>query len=224
MRRVFLITLLSSTLAIAAGDLEATLARLDQAAEGFTGLSADLHRTHHTAVIDENAVDIGTILIKRPKPHDTRMLIDIKQPDPKQVSIDTRKLQIYMPKIQTVQEYELGKYRSMVDEYLLLGFGSSSKELQSHYTISLGGPENIGNEKATRLQLIPKSEEALTHLKRVDLWISDSTGLPVQQKLYYPANDYDLATYSNVKRNPNFSDAALKLNLPKGVKHEFPQK
>jgi outer membrane lipoprotein-sorting protein len=41
--------------------------------------------------------------------------------------------------------------------------------------------------------------------------------------LYWPGDDYDVATYSNLKTNVNLSDAALKLDLPKGVKREFPQ-
>jgi outer membrane lipoprotein-sorting protein len=152
------------------------------------------------------------------------MLIDVKQPDPKQAAIDSHKLQIYLPKTQTVTEYDLGKYRAMVDEYLLLGFGSSSKELQNAYAITLGGEETVGSEKTTRLELTPKSQEALAHLKRVDLWISDTTGLPVQQKFYQPGGDYDLATYSNMKINPNLPDSAVKLDLPRGVKREYPQK
>jgi len=224
--RAILIGCILTTFAIAAGGgpLETTLASMDQSAAKFTGLSADLRRAHHTAVINEDTLDIGTILIKRPKAHDTRMLIDVKQPDPKQAAIDSRKLQIYEPKSQIVTEYDLGKYRAMVDEYLLLGFGNSSKELQNSYSIALGGPETLGGEKTTRLELIPKTQEALAHLKRVDLWISDTTGLPVQQKFYLPGGDYDLATFGNMKLNPNLPDSAVKLDLPRGVKREYPQK
>jgi outer membrane lipoprotein-sorting protein len=224
MTRVILIGSILTTFAIAAGPLETTLAHMDQSASKFTGLSADLRRAHHTAVIDEDTLDIGTILIKRPKPHDTRMLFDVKEPDPKQAAIDSRKLQIYLPKTQTVTEYDLGKYRAMVDEYLLLGFGSSSKELQNVYAIALGGADTLGGEKTTRLELTPKSQDALAHLKRVDLWISDTTGLPVQQKFYLPGGDYDLATFGNMKLNPNLPDSAVKLDLPRGVKREYPQK
>ena len=224
MTRLIPIGCFLTTLAIAAGPLETTLAHVDQSAAKFTGLSADLRRAHHTAVINEDTLDIGTILIKRPKPHDTRMLIDVKEPDARKAAIDSRKLQIYEPKSQTVTEYDLGKYRAMVDEYLLLGFGNSSKELQNSYSISLGGPETLGGEKTTRLELIPKTQEALAHLKRVDLWISETTGLPVQQKFYLPGGDYDLATFSNMKLNPNLPDSAVKLDLPRGVKREYPQK
>ena len=34
--------------------------------------------------------------------------------------------QIYYPKSNTVEEYDLGKERAMIDQFLLLGFGSSS--------------------------------------------------------------------------------------------------
>jgi outer membrane lipoprotein-sorting protein len=180
-----------------------------------------VRRLTHTAVINEDTVDTGTVLIKRKKPHDVEMLLDIKEPDPKQLLVDTHKVLMYFPKLLTVQEYDLSKYKSMVEQGLLLSFASSSKELAGSYTISLGEPETVSGEKTTRIELIPKSSEMLSHLRRVDLWISDTTGLAVQQK-FFQAADYQLVTYSNIKTNPNLPDP--KLNLPKGVKHEYPQK
>ncbi len=221
---VWICTISAAALLGAGGLLETTLARMDQASARFKDLSADLRRVHHTNVINEDTVDSGTILLKRPKPHDVRAMFDIKQPDPKQVAIDSKKAQLYYPKIATVQEYDLGKYKSLADQFLLLGFGSTSKELESAYRISLGGPETLGKEKTTRIELAPKSPESVANLQRVDLWISDSTGLPVQQKLHWPGGDYDVATYTNVKMNPNLPDSAFRLDLPKGVKREHPQK
>jgi outer membrane lipoprotein-sorting protein len=203
------------------GALETTLARMDQAAAAFKDLTADLTRTHHTAVINEDTPDSGEILIKRIRPHELLMRFDIAQPDPKKISVDSRRAEVYFPKSRTVQIYDIGKYKKLADLILLLGFGTTSRELAASYTIRVGGEEVAGGQKITRLELTPKSDE--THLKRVDLWISDVTGLPVQQKLYWPGDDYDVATYTNVKTNVNLSDAALKLDLPKGVKREFPQ-
>jgi outer membrane lipoprotein-sorting protein len=208
----------------AAGALEATLAKVDQAAVSFRGLTADLHKVSHTAVINEDTVDDGAMLVKRPKPKDLRMLVEIKQPDPKTVAIAGRKVEIYYPKINTVQEYDAGKSRALLDQFLLLGFGSTAADLQSGYNITAGGAETVAGQKAQRLDLVPKSKEVLTHVRKVELWISDSTGLAVQQKFHMPGGDYTLATYSNSKLNPNLPDSALKLNLPKGVKRETPQK
>jgi outer membrane lipoprotein-sorting protein len=206
----------------AEGTLESTLAKMDQAAAAFKDLTADLTRTHHTAVINEDTEDSGEILIKRIRPHELLMRFDIEKPDPKKIAVDSRRAEVYFPKSQTVQIYDIGKYKKLADLILLLGFGTTSKELAASYTIRLGGEESADGQKITRLELSPKSDE--THLKRVDLWISNTTGLPVRQKLYWPGDDYDVATYSNIKTNLNLPDTALKPDLPKGVKREFPQR
>ena len=204
--------------------LAATLARMDDAAAKFKGLQADMQKIAHTAVINEDSVDAGTIAVKRPNPHDIRVLMNFQPPNPRQVMIAGVKGAIYYPGINTVQEYDLGKSRSLVEQFMLLGFGSNSKDLESAYSIRLGGPETVAGQKATRLELIPKSQEVLAHLKRVDLWISDAMSIAVQQKLYEPGGDYLLATYTNIKLRANLPDSAVKMDLPKSVKREYPQK
>jgi len=58
----------------------------------------------------------------------------------------------------------------------------------------------------------------------VDLWISDTMGIAVQQKLYEPGGDYLLTTYTNIKLRLNLPDSLVRLDLPKSVKREYPQK
>lgn len=221
---LYLVVMGLTAMASAANSLEATLAKMDQAAAGFTGLTADLRKVAYHEVLKDSDTDTGRLVLKRGKAHDIRMLLDIKEPDPKTYAFEPHKVEEYLPRAQTVQEYDPGKYKSLIDQFLLLGFGSTSKEILSSYSISLGGPETIGSDKTTRLQLIPKSPEMLKYFNRVDLWISDATGLPVQQKFFAPGGDYNLATYSNMKINPNLADSDVRLNLPKGVKRERPQK
>ena len=206
------------------GSLAATLARMDEAAAKFKGLQADVQKIAHTAVINVDSVDAGTIAVKRPKPYDIRVRIDFQSPNPRQVMIEGVKGAIYYPGINTVQEYNLGKSRSLVEQFMLLGFGSNSKDLESAYSIRLGGPETVAGQESTRIGLIPKSQDVLAHLKKVDLWISDAMGIAVQQKLYETGGDYLLATYTNIKLRPNLPDSAVKLDLPKSVKREYPQK
>jgi outer membrane lipoprotein-sorting protein len=222
MLRAVPIGILSSTLALAAGGpLETALAKMDQAAATFKDLSADLKKTHYTAVIGEQTYDTGTILIKRPKPHELLMRLDMKEPEPRQLAVDARKAEIYYPKNVLVQEYEIGKYKKLADQLLLLGFGTTSKDLAEGYSIALGGSEEVNGQKTTLLELTPKSNEM--HLRKVQLWISDTTGLAVQQKFEQNGGDYDLATFTNMKINPNLPNSALKLDIPKGAKREYPQ-
>jgi len=203
--------------------LESALARIDRASAGFKSVTADIRRLTHTDVINDDTIDSGSIKLKRSKPHDMRMLIDLTQPDPKSVAVQAKKAEIYYPRMQTVQEYDLGKYRDWLDQFYLVGFGTTSKELQDAYNLRLLGTDTKAGQKVIGLELVPKSKEILQHLKRFELWISDSKGLPVEQK-YYPPGQYIVVTYTNVNVNPDLPDSALKLQLPKGVKREFPQK
>ncbi len=207
----------------AAPSLESTLARLDSAAAGFKSMSAAVRILNHTAVINDDSVESGTMSLKRSRPGDIRMLIQVSEPDPKAYAISGRKAEIYYPKAKTVDEYDLGQYRGLVDQFMLLGFGSSSKELQTGYAVRLVGAGNVAGQNAAELELIPKTKQVLQHLSKVQLWISDS-GYPVQQKFLFPGGDYRMVTYSDVKINPALSDSALKLQLPRGVKRQTPQK
>ena len=207
--------------------LTAVLARMDQTAATFKGLRADMKKVAHNNVIDVDETDIGTITVKRgARPKDLQMLVDIKQPDAKQVLVTGSKALFYIFKNPNeVQEYDLSrKFRGMLDQYLLLGFGSNSRDLRSAYTVRLGQPpsETVAGEKTTRIELIPKSQEMLAQIKKCELWISDSKGITVQQKLHTGGGDYQLATYTNLVVNPAIGE--LKLNTPRGVKTTRPLK
>lgn len=224
MMRFLVPALLAGMFSSQAATLDQTLRTMDQAAAAFRSMSSNIRRVAHTAVINENNVDTGLIYLKRARASDIRMLVELAEPDPKSVAFQNRKLEIYFPKIQTVQEYDVGKNRDLLEQFLLLGFGSSGKELSRSYTMRALGTEAISGERTTRIELVPKSAQVLEHLKKVELWISDSGGYPAQQKFHLPGGDYTLVTYSGIKINPELPDAALKLKLPKGVKREFPQR
>ena len=207
-----------------AAPLKEVLARMDATAAAFKGMTAKIRRVSHTAVIDEDNIDSGTVTLKRSKPKEVQMLVELTEPEVKSLAFQGRKLEIYFPKILTVQEYDLGKSRALLEQFLLLGFGSTGKELAANYTIASLGEETVGDKKAHRLELIPKSAEALQHLKKVELWIAADGGYPSQQKFFLAGGDYTLVTYTDVKLNPPLSDGALRLKLPKGVKREQIQK
>ena len=207
-----------------AAPLDDALARLDKAAIGFRGLTASIKKTTYTAIIKESNEESGKMTLFRPKPKDLRMLVEFDKPEIRAVSFQNRKIQIFYPKLMTVQEYDLGKQASLVDQFLLLGFGTSGKELQQNYDIKLTGEEALSGGKADRLELTPKSEEARKSVKRIEIWVSQADGVTVQQKVHQPSRDYVLISYSDIKLNPAMTEDSVKLKLPKGVKKETPQK
>ncbi|MGC9944892.1 MAG: hypothetical protein ABSF64_00720 [Bryobacteraceae bacterium] len=207
-----------------AGDPEAVLDRIDKAAAAFRSMSAKLRRVQHTAAIpDDDNVDSGTVLLKRGHRRDLRMLIDLTDPDRKTVAFSDHTVEIYYPKMLTVDEFDVSKFRELLEQFFMLGFGTSRAELQASYTLRLVGPDTVGGQKTELLELIPKSKEVLQHLVKLEMWVAEN-GYPIQQKFYLKGGDYQLATYSDMKINPDPPDSALKLKLPRNVKREYPQK
>ncbi len=221
-------SLLAATLlagaAAHASSLEEVIARMDKSAAGFRGLKASVKVTEYTALVKETSEESGTITLFRPKPSDMRMLVEFTQPSARAVGYQNRKIQMYYPKLQTVREYDLGKQASLVDQFLLLGFGTPGSDLKKAYEVKFAGEESINGVKADRLELTPRSEEALKHVRRIELWVSQTDGIVVQQKVHQPSRDYKMFTYSDIKLNPSMTEDSVKLKLPKGVKKETPQK
>jgi len=207
-----------------ADPLSDVLARVDQAAAVFKGMKAKLKRVSYTAVIKDTSEESGALAIKAGKPGEMQVRVDLTTPDEKTWVFRGRKAELFIPKINTVQEYDLGKQGRLIDQFLLLGFGSRSRELSKNYTLALGGEETVAGQKTTRLDLIPKSSDAREHLNKVEIWFPHNSGNPLQQKFYLTSGDYMLVSYRDLQLEPNLPDSAVRLNLPKGVKREYPQK
>src|SRR5882724_13027907 len=155
-----------------AQNLDQVLTRMDQNAATFKSMSAKLQYLSYIAVIKETSVSKGTLMMKRSRKEAT-VLVNFTEPDPKIVAVSGPKVEIYLPRLRTVEEYDLGK---SVEKYLALGFGASGKELKADYALRELGPDTANGQKAMRVELIPKSKEVLKQLPRIELWISGATG------------------------------------------------
>jgi outer membrane lipoprotein-sorting protein len=195
------------------------VSRLDQAAQSFTGVTANIRAITHTGIINEDEVQMGTVVMKRYPPNELRFLINFTGPDAQGIALKGQTVEIFYPKLNTVREYNIGKYKDLAQKLILLGFGMPGRELSANYDIGNLGVERVDSQDSVHLQLTPKSPDVLKQLSRVDLWISLKTNCPVQQKFYMPSGDYRLVIYSDVKVNPLHLPTSA-LDLPKAAKRE----
>lgn len=208
-----------------AQSIDVALSRMDSLAKTFRGASVDVRKYSFTYFAKETDEESGRMMVLRPSAQDTRMLAEFTKPAERAVSFAKNKVQLYYPKLNTVQEYNLGKEARLVDQYLLLGFGSAGSELRKSYGIKYVELANLDSGKAHHLYLEPKTAEARDQVRGIDLWINEPGGYPVRMKILQPSKDYLDVHYSNVKINPaSVTEATVKLKLPKGVKKETPQK
>src|ERR1019366_5986574 len=143
--------------------LDNVLKQLDVQAGDFRSLTADLARTKGTVVVNDKSTESGKIMVRR----DDKMRIELMQPDPRTILRDGDNFYIYNPKIHRVEEYNLGKKKSLVDQFLLLGFGTSGSELMKSYSVTLQGEEVLDNQKVVLLELTPKSDEVRDQLSKI---------------------------------------------------------
>jgi outer membrane lipoprotein-sorting protein len=152
------------------------------------------------------------------------MLLELNPPDGRIILRDGGKLYVYNPKAKQVHEYDLGKHRALVDQFLLLGFGSSGNDLKKGYLVTLQGEQSLDKKKVFLLDLTPKSDKVREQFSKIQLWIDQATWLPVRQKfLETGSGDYLEINYTNIMRNPRIPDARFKKLWPKRVTKIKPQ-
>jgi outer membrane lipoprotein-sorting protein len=221
--QIFVLTA-TTVAAASAQNLNAVLSRMDASAPQFRSMTAHMERIQHVAVIDDNSTESASVRVLRSKTKDIRVALDFTKPDNKQVSINERKVEIYYPKANRVEEWDLGKYKSLVDQFILLGFGTSGKDLQKAYSLKYLKEDSAGGQKCSRIELIPKDSKVKQHYSKFELCIAESGGYPVVQKLLEPSGNYTVITYLDIKLNPDLKPESMTLTLPAGVKREYPQR
>jgi outer membrane lipoprotein-sorting protein len=196
------------------------LSMMDHAAEDFKSLTAAIEHVKYTALVQDNSTETGEIFVRK----DAKVRIDFQSPDPRTILRNGDNLYIYTPKINRVEEYNIGKNRAIVDQYLALGFGTRIEALRKNYDIALTGEEELDGHKAAVLELTPKSEEQQKQISKVVIWVDESSWLPVQQKFMEAGSgDYVLSRYTKVMKNLKLGDGKFKPDWPKGTKVEKPR-
>ncbi len=200
--------------------IEGVLGMMDKSAQDFHTLTADIKHMKYTAVVKDTSTETGHIFVRR----DEKMRIEITKPDLRTILRTGDSLFLYNPKINRVEEYDLGKNRAMVDQYVLLGFGTKSDNIKKSYRVSFVGEEELDHKKAVVLELTPKSEQIRSQIIKIQMWVDEASWLPIQQKFFEAGSgDYFLFHYTNAMKNLNLGDGKFKQDWPKSVTRVKPR-
>ncbi len=193
---------------------------MDKSAQDFHTLTADLEHIKYTAVVKDTSTETGHIFVRR----DEKMRIEIEKPDLRTILRTGDSLFIYNPKINRVEEYDLGKNRSLVDQYVRLGFGTKGEDIKKSFLVAVLGEEELDHKKTIMLELTPKSDQVRNQITKIQMWIDEASWLPIQQKFFEAGSgDYVLSHYTNVMKNLKINDAKFKQDWPKSVSRVKPR-
>lgn len=212
--------LLLGDAALKAQNVNDILARMDQAAPAFHAIAANVRMLTYTAILSDKTTEDGTLKMQRLKPGDVRAVINFTgQTDAREIAFLGKIVRIYYPNLHEYQDYDLGKNSNMLNQFLLLGFGSSGRELAQSYNITFAGSEKVAGQDTAKLLLVPKDPKVLEHLRQAEVWIPDNAAYPVQQQFDEPSGNYRRATYTDIQLNPPIH-GTLELQLPPGTKRQ----
>lgn len=196
------------------------LEMLDKSAKDFRSLTADIENVKYTAVVQDKSVETGQIFVR----HDQKMRIEITKPEPHTILRSGDSLFLYNPKLNRVEEYNLGKNRAMVDQYVRLGFGTKSEDLKKSYLVTVIGEEELDHKKVVVLELTPKSDQVRAQITHIQMWVDEASWLPLQQKFYETGSgDYIQFHYTNMLENLKISESKFKQDWPKDASREKPR-
>lgn len=197
--------------------LDEVLELMDKSGQSLDSMKADITQKKWTDILSEfDDGETGELMFLR-SGEDLFFRKNITDPTENTLVIKGGEVIFYQPGIKQAQQYQLGNNKDKA-EYLLLGFGTDKEAISDAYDLELQGKEDLDGRKAYKLQLEPKSEKVSAFFVRIVLWIDKEMGVPVQQMLVEPTQDYLLITFSNIKLNPQVKKSEFELKLPGDVK------
>jgi outer membrane lipoprotein-sorting protein len=198
-------------------ELQKTLNQMDSVGKSFRTFTARISQKKYTAVLKEfDTPEAGELYVARSQDGSTLLRRDIATPGKSTLTIKEGTAIYYQPEIKTAQIYDLGKNKDKA-EYMAAGIGQSPTNLQREFEITYQGTESVNGTTCSVLLLRPKSQKVAALFASITLWISKSTGLPVQDKFQEPSGDYLLLTFSDEKLNPKIPRSTFDQKLPSGV-------
>lgn len=193
---------------------EMLVERLNQSADNFKTLTAKIDYTKVTVVVDDKSTETGRLYYSKNR----RVLIEMLNPERKEILFTGNKAQIYYPKMGQIQEFDLKKHRALVEQFLLLGFGTKGNDLKDAYLITVLGETKVERNPnpVLHVKLTPKDERIRNQIHEIQLWFDMASWVPVQQKFFEVGGDYLITRYTEVKVNVRPS-RSLRLSAPRGT-------
>lgn len=185
-----------------AQDLNATLAKLDAAAARFKSTTARFEfDSIQTDPIPDKDVQTGTVYYER-KGSGFEMGVHIEQvnskPVPKVIVVSGGVFKMYEKLLnQVTTSTKVSKY----EDYLVLGFGASGKDLRDKWNVTDLGPEPMGGVKTEKLELIAKDPQVLKLFPKVTIWVDPERGVSLKQAFDEGQGQSRICTYSDIKVN-----------------------
>jgi len=207
-----------------AGNLQATLEKLNQAAKNFRSTSADFEfETDQTEPVPDTDVMKGVSYYERGGSN-FQMAAHIQSENGSPIE------KVYTYSHGVFKLYEKGpgidqvttSRNAKIAEYVMLGFGASGSELADKWDITDLGPEALNGVQTEKLELVAKDPEARKHLQKVTVWMDLNRAVSLKQVFDEDQGLTRVCTYSNIKINQPIPKGAFTFKTDKNTQFKNP--
>ena len=205
------LVLLAGRTAFAADDLNSVLSKLDAAAAAFHSATADFEFDGTvTDPVPDTDVQKGVVYYQRSEA-DFQMGVHVATDNghtaPKVITCCAKgSIQLY-DKLQN-QITTLNKL-SQYENWFMLGFGASGKELQEKWDVTYAGSETIDGVKTAKLEMVPKDPAVKASVPKVILWLDTSRAISLKQYFDEGQGQSRTCHYTNIKVNQSLPKDAF---------------
>ena len=197
-------------------DLSQILSRMNEEGKRLKTLSANLEFTKVTVLVNDKSTEEGRLFYRKGKTPEIR--IEMERPETKVILFKKNKAEIYLPKINQIQEYSLEQKSGLVEGFLVLGFGAETGELKKSYDIRYLKEEELGGDTTAVLELTPRKENLASQLTKIQMWVSEDSWVPAQEEFFEPGGDYLIARYKQIKVNFKLPSSTFEIQPAAGAK------
>lgn len=195
--------------------LDSALKQLDRQGEDFKTVLADVRLDRIGKDGEASRDNQGRMYMNK----DGNYRIQLSSPEPRTVLLDRNNLYRYNPTEAIVEQYGLTKHKDRLEKFTRLGFSYTGSELKKDFLVTVLGEDEIDSRRVIGLELTPKKEKDREVVSKIELWIDQSSWLPVRQVIAHTPSAQSLTTtYSGMARNLELNPDLFRTKWPKGTK------
>lgn len=187
-------------------EAESVLNQMETAGKKMNTLVAKLSQQKINTQLGIKDEEFGELHYVPAKNGSMKLRIDITKPAQRTIIINGDEVKYYDNETHQLLITSLkNKPKTKSFGTLAITFGSVAA-IRANYNVSYLKDEKIGSENAAVLKLVPKEQG---QYKEIDIWISRSMGLPIQQRFIEKNNDVLIMSLSGLKMNERFNIKGL---------------
>jgi outer membrane lipoprotein-sorting protein len=199
--------------------LQDVLHKMDLSSKTFQDVKADTTVENYTAVVQETETQTGMTAFRRAggaMEMVTHLKTTAGQPYA-DLLYANGKLDYYSPAQKQETIFSAGANQGEWDSLLATGFGATGEQLESAWTVTFDGMENVGGVQTAKLELVSKNQSVRNNFSKLTIWVDLSRDISLKQVTEQPDGDKRTVTYSQVQYNAPLPGSLFALKLPSGT-------